>query len=1104
MKKVLLIAVLFFLSATKLSAQSNRFLNKDEIRKINVYKIAARESFPTDFKLNELDVIGITQVLSNAPQRFLGKTGVIISIPNLDGEMEAFEMFEASNFEPALQAQYPNIRSYAGTSLKNRSDILRLSVGTTGINTMVLRVGKEDEFMEPYSDDLKIYAIYNRTKEKGNSHFHCSTDDEKIVASVNANLAGRSSNPQLLTFRLALSCTGEYGAFFGGVTGALNQMNITMTRVNGVFEKDLTIRMNIIANNSVLIYTNAATDPYSVASVGTSSANVNNANGWNIQLQNTLTSVIGNANYDIGHLFGASGDGGNAGCIGCVCRDDTASLEDKNKGSGFTSPGSGSASGDKFDIDYVAHEMGHQFGGNHTFSHNIENTGVNIEPGSGSTVMAYAGITGGFDVQANSNAYFHYASINQIELNMVGKTCPVRTNLTNRAPIVDAGIDYTIPISTPFVLTGTASDPDGNTLNFCWEQNDSATSAQTQANSPASPLKSAGPNWRSYTPVAVPERYFPPLTRVAGNFLTTEGLQITTEAVSDIDRNLNFVFTARDNVAGGGLSKTDAMKVTVTSAAGPFLVTAPDTAISWVGGTNQTVTWNVAGTTANGVNARFVDIFMSTNGGLGFPTLLASKVPNDGSETITVPNTAGTTNRIMVKGNSHVFYDMSNINFTTTTAGSSFSVRFLGTEGSQNKGACQGSSASYTIVYQPLGGFTGTTNFSVAGLPSGITAQVVPTSLSAGGNVTITLTTTASTAVGLVGFTLNATSGATTRNVPLYIEVINGNFGVQSLTSPANNAVGQPVSTPLSWPANSSASGYDVQVATDVNFTNLVASASVVSTNYTVNGLVEATSYFWRVAPKNVGCAGSYSAAFRFTTGQTVCNTYNATNMPIVISASGSPTINSIINIPAGASISDVNVTANVTHSSVNELTAVLSNPNGVQVFLLANPCAAGNQNFNVTFDDAGLTTYVCGSNPAISGTIKPLTELNALNGDNSTGNWTLQIFDGTSGNGGTLNSWSLNICGFQALSNSSNEFKDFVIRPNPSKGIFNVAFNSSSNEKIKVAVYDMSGRNIFDKYYTNNGAFSQEIELNNVAAGVYLLNVQDGINTTTKRIVVE
>jgi hypothetical protein len=376
-------------------------------------------------------------------------------------------------------------------------------------------------------------------------------------------------------------------------------------------------------------------------------------------------------------MFGSSGGGGNAGCIGCICVDDTSSTTDLNKGSGITSPSDGIPLGDNFDIDYVVHEMGHQMGGNHTFSDTNEGAGVSKEIGSGITIMGYAGITS-YDVAAHSIDIYHQATIEQIQSNLATKTCPVTTTLTNNAtPVVQAVADYTIPKSTPFVLTGVATDANAtDVLTYCWEQNDDGGSS-TNLNSSANSTKTVGPNFLSWSPTASPSRYFPKLSSVIANSNTTSQVGGTagflSEALSSVSRTLNFRLTVRDNapyspmapIKVGQTAYTD-MVVNVVSTAGPFLVSSPNTAVSWESGTSQTVTWNVAGTTANGVNAANVDIFLSTDGGLTYPIQLATMVANNGSSSIIVPNNIGTTNRIMVKGYNHVFFDISNTNFSIT------------------------------------------------------------------------------------------------------------------------------------------------------------------------------------------------------------------------------------------------------------------------------------------------------------------------------------------------------------------------------------------------------------------------------------------------------
>ena len=609
-------------------------------------------------QLLDLDVNAASNLLRNAPSRFSNRnSSVILSLPNADGTMERFRIYENSNMDPALAARYPEIKSYVGIGIENPTASAYISTSPLGFKSMVLNPGKPAVFVEPFSQDLQTYTVYTKADKKtAFTKFECSVLDRVTPSLDGANLRPNADDGSLRTFRLAMSVTGEYTAYFGGTKAlALAAINNTMTRVNGVFEKDFNARMVLISNTDSVIYTSASSDPYSAAS---------SMSNWNQQLQTTLTNTIGNANYDVGHLFGASGGGGNAGCIGCVCVNPTSTVP-LGKGSGYTSPSNGVPSGDAFDIDYVAHELGHQFGANHTFSHSNEGTGANMEPGSGSTIMGYAGITSQ-DVQMNSDPYFHAISIQQVTNNIKAKTCPTVTTTGNSIPTANAGLDYTIPKSTPFMLTGSGTDANGDALTYIWEQFDNASSSQTGASSAASATKTSGPTFRSYSPSTSPTRYFPNMTRVLAGATTTSGSEIVVEALPSVARTLNFRFTVRDNRAGGSANNSDDMKITVNATAGPFTVTAPNTAVSYVGGSSQTITWNVAGTTANGVNCANVDILISTNGGSSWSTLLAS-TPNDGSQAVTIPNTPGTQNRIMIKGTNHIFFDVSNSNFTITT-----------------------------------------------------------------------------------------------------------------------------------------------------------------------------------------------------------------------------------------------------------------------------------------------------------------------------------------------------------------------------------------------------------------------------------------------------
>lgn len=595
--------------------------------------------------------------------------GVSIEIPNSDGKMEQFLVVESSNFVPELQSQYPDIKSYSGTGITDPGASINFSIAPSGVQSMVLRGGSVSEFIDPLSGSKSIYAVSaSKTRSKGSLPLTCKTADVVLNQGLTKKTNElKSSNGVFKTMRLALSCTGEYAQYFGGTAAdALAGMNATMTRVNGVFNRDLAVKLLLVANESDIIFTNAASDPYSDASIGMDP--IKDCTGdcpspWNQELQSTLTSKIGEANYDIGHLFAASGGGGDAACIGCVCsalhNTNSTPVYSLGKGSGYTSPSNSKPEGDLFDIDFVAHEMGHQLGANHIFSYDVEGTGVSVEPGSGSTIMGYAGITD-YDIQNHSDDYFSYASIKQIQDNLSIKSCPVKTTLSGQTPTASAGADYTIPKGTPFVLKGTASDPNGDVMTYCWEQNDSAASSESGGNSIAYTTKTTGPTFRSFLPSSVTNRYFPAFERTLVGQLST-----TWESVSNVGRALNFVFTARDNAASG-LAQTysDAMVVTVDGVKGPFAVTSQNTSgTSWGLGSSQTITWDVNGSNLLSGSAN-VNVKMSIDGGQTFPIVLASNTPNDGSEVITAPSTAAKSCRILIEPTGNIFYALNSTSFT--------------------------------------------------------------------------------------------------------------------------------------------------------------------------------------------------------------------------------------------------------------------------------------------------------------------------------------------------------------------------------------------------------------------------------------------------------
>ena len=1077
MKKIILLSLFAVMSFASSYGQSNLWNSTTEDRLAGLEKMD-RSSMPSKFKLYSLNLNALKNQLVSAPLDSSGQnSNVILSFPNPDGGFDRYAFYDSPIMEQGLANQFPDIKTYLGKGINDPTAVLRLSFTQFGLHVMRLSGSDATIYIDTYTSDLNNYIVYKKSNVTRTTSFECEFDkyNQEAFRPIDNN-AAFTSDGIFRTYRLAMACTGEYAAFHGGtVAGAQAAIVVTVNRLNLVYERDFSARLILIANNNLLIYTNAATDPYTNSNGGAMLA----------ENQNNVTAIIGSANYDVGHVV-STGGGGVAG-LGVFC-------VSSQKARGVT--GSGAPVGDPFDIDYVAHEIGHQFGCNHTQNNSCQRNGTTaVEPGSASTIMGYAGICAP-NVQNNSDDHFSFISIQEATARtFLATSCATSTPNGNVAPVVSAGLDFTIPFSTPFILTGVATDANNDALTYCWEQTNNEVSVQ-----PPAATSTSGPNFRSNIPISSPQRFMPNIADVIANNITP-----TWEVVPSVARTMNFALTVRDNRSpNGGQTNRDDMVVT-TANVGPFLVNAPNTAVSWVAGSNQTVTWSVAGTTANNINADFVDILLSNDGGFTYPIILASKVPNDGSETITVPNNTGSTKRIMVRGYKHIFYDISNTNFTITAAPATFSVAFSGVEEQQNKSTCQGTNVTYNISYLALGGFTTATTFSASGLPAGATATFAPSSITANGTVVMTIGNTASSPSGFYNIIVTATSGATTKTVPFYLGLFSSTFPAMSLTSPANNAGNQSTSPTLVWAANSNATSYDVQVATDIAFTTIISSGNVSTTSYNVTGLAINTTYFWRVLPKNSVCGtATFSSAFRFRTATPICGVVNSPNVPVAISPIGANTVTSTLTIASGAIISDLNVVVNIVHTWISDLSLRLTSPMGTIVNLITNPCPGSSvNNIDATFDDLG-TTFVCGNFPGVSGVVIPAQALSAFNGQDSAGTWTLTVIDGFNEDGGQIASWGLDICSIPPLNVNENTFQDFTLYPNPSKGNFNIKFNNGTSNDIKVNVYDMRGRIIFENNYSNQVAFNENIQLNNAEAGVYLVSVTDGNQKIVKRIVIE
>ncbi|MDP2207498.1 MAG: M12 family metallo-peptidase, partial [Bacteroidota bacterium] len=650
----LLFITIFFVSMSyTIKAQVNtEYLWKD-INETTILEKTERQIIPIFYRTVALDINRLEAILDQAPVEFSEATKsvkVVISLPMPDGTFKSFHIVNSPVMELELAVKYPEIQTYSGQGIDDPTATVRFDLTPAGFHAMILSANGT-VFIDPYNEgNIDKYISYYKkdfiVPESRRKEFICNFETDfdmaKEISDLIATGLTKYSGTQLRTYRLAVAATGEYTAYHGGtVAKGLAAVVTSTNRVNGVYEKEVAVRMVLVANNDLIIYTNSSTDPYT------------NNNGVTMlgQNQTNIDAVIGNANYDIGHVY-STGGGGVAG-LGVVCRAG-------NKARGVT--GSPAPIGDPFDIDYVAHEIGHQFGGNHTFNGDAGNcSGTNrnastaYEPGSGSTIMAYAGICSPQDLQMNSHDYFHLASIMEIVTytTLGSGSCPVPTSTGNSPPVVSAGTrGFSIPINTPFVLTGSATDPDSHPLTYCWEEYDLGA-----AGHPNSPVGTA-PIFRSFKGVTSPSRTFPKIADIINN------TQVMGEILPSYSRAMKFRLTARDNRSGGGGVGWDSISFSVTNTAGPFQVTAPNTAVSWAGSSLQTVTWSVANTNISPVNCSNVKILLSGDGGYTYPFVLAADTPNDGTEIITLPNISTSQARVRVEAVGNIFFDISNANFT--------------------------------------------------------------------------------------------------------------------------------------------------------------------------------------------------------------------------------------------------------------------------------------------------------------------------------------------------------------------------------------------------------------------------------------------------------
>ncbi|MDR2223525.1 MAG: M12 family metallo-peptidase [Flavobacteriaceae bacterium] len=590
----------------------------------------------------------LKQVLTQVGKQGRG-TDKVLDFPNSTGDIVRFKMEEYAMMEPELAAKFPRIKTYIGKSVDGNGTTIHLSVTPLGVHGLLKELGGQESYIDTYNLKDETYVVYNRADQQIDKDFKCLVESASKSSPIDLknkegiSLLSNKNNP-LRTFRLAMACTVEYADFHikrAGLSNAsvqekkeavLAAMVVTMNRVNSIYERDMAVHMNLIGDNDKLIF------------IDNDEFTNDNANRLIYESQRVIDKTVGYASYDIGHTV--STGGGGLAQLGVPCT--------TQKAMGIT--GSPQPIGDPYDIDYVAHEMGHQFGANHTFNNysgGNRNFATAYEPGSGSTIMGYAGISDP-NIQRNSDAYFHIVSIIEMQ-NALSRVdaCSIKTVVENKVPIVSAGKNYTIPVGTPFILKGSAEGENANKYTYTWEQMDNETATQPPVSS-----SKEGPTFRSLAPSLSPVRYMPSFDTVLDGKMGS-----TWEVLPTVARIMNFTFTARSFANGIG-GQNDYQTIRIMSVGTlPFKIKDLGTKdendlVEWTENKEEIITWDVVNTTGKEINTTEVNILYSKDNGATFETL-ASNVPNTGSVKIRVPKGVTEEARVMIQPVDNIYYAVS-------------------------------------------------------------------------------------------------------------------------------------------------------------------------------------------------------------------------------------------------------------------------------------------------------------------------------------------------------------------------------------------------------------------------------------------------------------
>lgn len=1143
--------LIFSCILTTTFAQNNKVMwSKISKEEATVGKKILRKNEPTKSIYYQLDINNLKQTLNYNSKVLASKnaTSSIVQFPNSIGGFDEFKVNESSVLETTYQEKHPELRTYIGQNIKNPSSIISFSITPKGLHAMIVASENGTQFIDPYSKN-NSYIVYNKGSLPAlKNEFQCFVPDDLTLAkqtSSDKNSFRNANDSKLRTFRLALASTIEYSSFHwlaAGLTAGdteadkktavLAAMVTTMNRVNTIFQRDLAMKMILIDNSNIIF-------------IDADNFTNDDADLLIDESQNQINTIIGAANYDVGHTF--STGGGGLASLSSPCQDD-------RKASGIT--GLTVPVGDSYDIDFVAHELGHQFGAPHTFNGNTSNcAGGNrtannaYEPGSGTTIMAYAGICAPQNVQSQSDAYFHQKSIQMIWDNITTglSTCGAETTLTNNAPVANAGSNYTIPISTAYKLVGNSTDPDGTAGHtYTWEQYDLGPSGLPEEDNELGPLV------RSFQGTTNPIRNIPRFADYVAN-----GGSTTWEKIPSVNRSMTFALTVRDNdvigLNGGGQTDVDFMTISVNST-DAFAAVNP---VSWAQGSTQNIEW-IVGQSADvsTINCQTVSIKLSTDGGLTFPIVITPATPNNGSFPYTVPAIPDTTNaRILIEAVDNIFYDVSDFNFSISTDPDFFIANEVLTPIN-----CKDTSVTYNFDFIVANGFSENIVFSALNIPEAGTATFSPTNLDASGNVTMTISNLEGVSQGNYNIIIRGSSTVSSKiknktiTLPLFNSVCDSSGNPEFETSTTfvsfnsiSNATAKSTysnfkdistdvvrETPydlnvrvntdgsfttntrvwIDWNQNCSFNdpGETYNLGDAFNVTDGFTGSSALSIIIPADAVLGTTIMRVSTKFKDDGLPSACEDSFD---GEVEDYTINILTLDTAFDSSITAVqFNTISQISEKTSdYSDfTSVTTNVSRNSAYDLSTRVTTERDFTTATMAWI----DWNQNASFDDAGeaydLGIATNATNQLTSNSpISINVPLDAILGNTIMRVATIYI--GNSGNQvpmpsggnieglGEIEDYTISV--EPSLSIEEFGFENLVVFPNPNQGNFNIKLNGSLNRNITVEVFNFNGQLVTNKIYSPTGDFNQPVNFNDLQSGLYFLNISDGKRTVMKKIII-